>query len=561
MHTSELVLGIDVGSVTVGVAVVNAMKEVVYDDYRFHHGEVEATLMHMLAGYEGLGKIRFVGATASTPGFICADLRYNNEVAAIAAARHESPQLRGLLLVGGEKFSLSLFDTNGHYQSTLSNTSCAAGTGSFLDQQAGRLGLSDTATLSDIAFQCTSSCPKIASRCAVFAKTDLIHAQQEGYQLDEISNGLCRGLAKNIVDTLFVSGSLPEEVVFCGGVSRNRSVASHISELSGCRLEIPEKGYLYGALGAALSLINDEAVEKLEKREPISSPAALFRKEESSRDYYHQPLTLSISEYPDFSSRQSYVYSDDGSPGVEVDIYEDPAADANWSGYLGIDIGSTSTKAVLVASGGAVISGFYTRTAGRPLAAVQTIFSAIADIEQRYGRSFEVVACGTTGSGRKFIGSIIGADTVVDEITAHARAALELNPAVDTIIEIGGQDAKFTTLADGRVTASTMNNVCAAGTGSFIEEQAAKLGCRIDEYSKRTEGVAAPMVSDRCTVFMERDINHLLSEGYGVDEVLAAALHSVRENYLLKVASESNIGEVIFFQGATAKKPLPGGRL
>jgi activator of 2-hydroxyglutaryl-CoA dehydratase len=118
----------------------------------------------------------------------------------------------------------------------------------------------------------------------------------------------------------------------------------------------------------------------------------------------------------------------------------------------------------------------------------------------------------------------------------------QLNPEVDTIIEIGGQDAKFTTLKDGRVTFSNMNNVCAAGTGSFIEEQAARLGCPVRDYSRRAEAVRAPLASDRCTVFMERDINHYLSEGYSVDEVLASALHAVRENYLLKVATEKNIG-------------------
>ncbi|HMA86907.1 MAG TPA: acyl-CoA dehydratase activase-related protein, partial [Desulfosalsimonadaceae bacterium] len=160
---------------------------------------------------------------------------------------------------------------------------------------------------------------------------------------------------------------------------------------------------------------------------------------------------------------------------------------------------------------------------------------------------------GTTGSGRKFVGRIIGADLIIDEITAHARAACELNPDVDTIIEIGGQDSKFTTLKDGMVTSSIMNTVCAAGTGSFIEEQAQKLGCPLSEYSDRAEKIWSPVANDRCTVFMERDINYYLSRGYTVDEVLATALHSVRENYLTKVAEESSIGDVIFFQGATAK--------
>ena len=147
----------------------------------------------------------------------------------------------------------------------------------------------------------------------------------------------------------------------------------------------------------------------------------------------------------------------------------------------------------------------------------------------------------------------VAADLVLDEITAHARAAFELDNGVDTIIEIGGQDAKFTTMRNGMVTSSTMNTVCAAGTGSFIEEQAMKLGCPLEEYSQRTEGVASPVSSDRCTVFMERDMNHFLSEGYGVNEVLASALHSVRDNYLTKVASMGKIGDKVLFQGATAK--------
>lgn len=141
----------------------------------------------------------------------------------------------------------------------------------------------------------------------------------------------------------------------------------------------------------------------------------------------------------------------------------------------------------------------------------------------------------------------------MDEITAHARAAHELNPDVDTIIEIGGQDSKFTTLNNGMVTFSVMNTVCAAGTGGFIEEQAAKLGVDLSEYASRTKGVSSPITSDRCTVFMERDINYYLSLGYSVNEVLAAALHSIRENYLNKVAVESSIGRVVCFQGATAK--------
>jgi predicted CoA-substrate-specific enzyme activase len=160
---------------------------------------------------------------------------------------------------------------------------------------------------------------------------------------------------------------------------------------------------------------------------------------------------------------------------------------------------------------------------------------------------------GTTGSGRKFIGKILNADLTIDEITSHARAAFELNPLTDTIIEIGGQDAKFTLMHNGSVTFSQMNSVCAAGTGSFLQEQAEKLGCSVTDYAHMVENTCAPLASDRCAVFMERDIIQLLNTGYSVNEILATALHSVTENYLQKVATEAAIGNNICFQGATAK--------
>ena len=199
------------------------------------------------------------------------------------------------------------------------------------------------------------------------------------------------------------------------------------------------------------------------------------------------------------------------------------------------------------------VAGFYTYTAGKPLSAVKSILEAIENISRQKKIEFTIAGVGTTGSGRKFIGKILNADLIIDEITSHARAAYELNPQTDTIIEIGGQDAKFTLMHNGSVTFSQMNSVCAAGTGSFLQEQAKKLGCSLSDYSRKAENVSAPLASDRCAVFMERDISQLLNNGYSVNEILATALHSVTENYLKKVATEASIGQNICFQGATAK--------
>ncbi|KJR96445.1 MAG: CoA activase [Desulfobulbaceae bacterium BRH_c16a] len=556
MTSYSAVLGIDVGSVAAGVAVMDNNRQILFSGYAFHHGDIAGTLTGLLKDQD-LGSIRYLAATTSTPSSVKTENRLNNRMAEITAAKRYHQSMRGLLVVGGEKFSFSTFDAEGHYLGSAANTSCAAGTGSFLDQQAGRLKLHGIEELSKIACTCTGKCPQIASRCAVFAKTDLIHAQQEGYQLDEISDGLCHGLAKNIVDTLFSSTKPPQgKIVFCGGVAKNKAVAGHISDLTGLSLTIPGNGHLYGAIGACL-LLQQELENNNETIAPVSIETMnqLFETAESpAREYFYPPLQLHLSSYPDFTDHTQYL-TKRGENGmeVEVDLYLPLERGQKIEAYLGIDIGSTSTKAAIIDESGDLVAGFYTRTAGRPLMAVQNIFSAIDELQQNNDVAISIRQSGTTGSGRKFIGKLIGADAIIDEITAHARAACHLNPEVDTIIEIGGQDAKFTTLKNGRVTFSTMNNVCAAGTGSFIEEQAAKLGCPVEEYSARAENLRAPMTSDRCTVFMERDMNHFLSEGYDINEVLASALHSVRENYLLKVATENNIGKTILFQGATAK--------
>jgi len=546
------VLGIDIGSVAATVVVVDKKGAILQTGYDFHQGDIPGCLARLLADVD-MTSIAGVAATADTPAMVFADRRYDQQIALIRTARAFYPEAGGILCVGGEKFKLICFDENGEYAGSRTNTSCAAGTGSFLDQQANRLNLSGIAELSEIASANRDRVPRIATRCAVFAKTDLIHAQQEGYGLAEISEGLCRGLAKNLADTLFYKDQPASPLVFCGGVSRNKAVADHVRELTGARLIVDELSHCYEAIGAAYHLLDEGPALEGGR---FCEAADLVACRQSARQYDNPPLTLKYSAYPDFGSLMKYeftVASDRYQNTVEVDVYEDLAQQQALSVYLGIDIGSTSTKAVWLCPEKTVIAGFYTKTAGRPVDSMRGVLAAMDDLIEKQHLNLRVLGAGTTGSGRKFVGRIIGADLVIDEITAHARAACELNPQVDTIIEIGGQDSKFTTLQGGRVTRSIMNTVCAAGTGSFIEEQAQKLGCPLSEYAARAEKVHSPLANDRCTVFMERDINYYLSRGTSVDEVLAAALHSVRENYLTKVAEEQSIGEVIFFQGATAK--------
>ena len=551
MSSYPNILGIDIGSVTIAAAAVNPRKQIMQSAYEFHHGNTASKLADILGKFDLTG-IGAIAATESTPAIVKVTQRFDSRVAVMKAVRRFHAKAGCILLVGGEKFGLIRLDEHGNYLGYKSNTGCAAGTGSFLDQQARRLNLSGASELSRIALSNQGDVPRIASRCAVFAKTDLVHAQQEGCTLPAICDGLCLGLARNIVDTLFSGDDVDGPIIFTGGVSLNRAVVKHLRVLTGKEI-ICDDTLLYAAVGAALSLADEE---RLPAASGIQSPEDVLIAGHTRLQYVHEPLELNLSDYPDFEGLESYRFSaaDSKNTGpVEVDIYVNLKPGRPVAAYLGIDVGSTSTKAVLLDKAKTVLAGFYTRTAGKPVAAVQAIFGAVRDMMLKTGIDLSIVGAGTTGAGRKFIGKIIGADMAVDEITTHARAAVEIDPQVDTIIEIGGQDAKFTTLQNGRVTFSAMNNVCAAGTGSFIEEQAQKLGCPLTEYAARADRRRSPMASDRCTVFMERDLNHYLNEGYPVDDMLAAVLHSVCENYLTKVAVEKSIGRVISFQGATAK--------
>ena len=201
------------------------------------------TLTRLLA-LQCLDSVEFAAKTAGTPEFIRAELCVDEQVAMLRAARQFYPEdLSALLHVGGEKFSLSRFDTQGNYTGARHNTSCAAGTGSFLDQQAGRLKLTGSGEISRMALENKGQRPDIATRCAVFAKTDLIHAQQEGYDIPQICDGLCYGLAKNIANTLFKQRLPSGTIVFCGGVARNTAVRSHLEFLLGISL-VTDKVYL-----------------------------------------------------------------------------------------------------------------------------------------------------------------------------------------------------------------------------------------------------------------------------------------------------------------------------
>jgi predicted CoA-substrate-specific enzyme activase len=534
-------LGIDIGSAFVSAVLLDENGRILSDAYARHEGDIPGTLRGLLENID-LSQAKFAGCTGSgAEGILGLPRAFDPVVAIVDGSRLAAPQARNILYIGAGSYHLIRLSAKGEYQRHTSNSACASGTGAFLDQQAYRLNFRPE-ELSERAESC-KSCPAVATRCSVFAKTDMIHLQQDGFPPEDIAAGLCRGLARSTVDALLQGQRIAGRTVAVGGVARNRSVVRGLNEQLGFIVLVPEHPELVAAAGAAV------AAERAGVRMEIDLEKIAARAERAAEQALRPPLRLTLSDYPDFDPAVSYVDGND----TEVALIRNHAPGSEIRVVLGIDIGSTSTKCTLVDEERRMVALLYRNTAGDPIGATRHLFTAILSLAEKRGIHFEVLAAGTTGSGRKLIGRVLGAELERDEITAHAVAATFLDPGVNTILEIGGQDAKFTQLENGVVYNSVMNYVCAAGTGSFIEEQARKLGISISEYADFVTDVSAPITSDRCTVFMERDLDLLLSSGWSRREVAAAVLHSVRDNYLNKVVNGLRIGDRVYFQGATAR--------
>ncbi|MGE5359352.1 MAG: acyl-CoA dehydratase activase [Bacteroidales bacterium] len=417
------------------------------------------------------------------------------------------------------------------------NGDCAAGTGGFLDQQAARLrfGVED---IGDIVLA-TERAPSIAGRCSVFAKSDMIHAQQKGYKPEEVLKGLCEAVARNFKSAITRGKKIVPEVAFVGGVASNRGVVQAIEKVFDWKpgtLKVPADHTAYGAIGAVL----------------LGEEASRGGQRSSSRAFEFGQLSAD-TQFPTVPklTMDNVVLLRDRMKAV------DPATLAGVTdAFLGIDIGSVSTNLVVLDTECRVLKEIYLRTEARPIEAVSR---GLREIERDLGGKIRIQGVGTTGSGRELIGELVGADTVNDEITAHKTGAAFIDKTmlglgVDTIFEIGGQDAKYISLESGIVTDFAMNEACAAGTGSFLEERARELGVNIiGEFAEIALGNDVPIkLGERCTVFMERDVNSYLQRGADLGRVVAGLAYSVATNYINRVVRGRKIGDVIFFQGGTA---------
>ena len=528
-------IGLDCGNTTVKLVLLSPTGELLWSKIAAHRGSAIPAARRLLgellqwdSGVCGCPVV-LTGSAGERLLEICPGLSNLGDIPAIhRGVILLAPEARSVIEIGSQSARfLTGFGSELPPQFAV-NEHCAGGTGSFFEDQMSRLGLR-IEDYSNLVAQ-AESIPRLSGRCAVFAKTDIIHRQQEGIPTPDILLGLCYAMVRNYKAVIVRSLPVERPVALCGGVAQNAGVVQAVKAVFGLEEEdliIPDPFLHAAAVGAALAAQEAETCSMGELLASLcGQPAAAGRL--VRRSPLSQPAGASLT--------------DPASSGV---IPLEGCA-------LGIDVGSTSTDLVLMDPDGGLIDFQYLRTAGDPEGAVRR---GLEHLRERFGE-LPLLAVGVTGSGRERIGRLIGADAVRDEITAQARAAVHWVPDADTVFEIGGQDSKYISLQGGQVADFQMNKICAAGTGSFVEEQAARMGIPLEEFGPLALTAQAPVeLGERCTVFIETAIQSALAQGASQAEVAAGLCQSIVRNYLHKVVGSKLVGRRIVLQGGVAYNP------
>lgn len=539
----SLYLGIDVGSVSANTVVMDDRREVLEEHYTRIKGQPLQTVQKVLEEIlqripqEDFRSLSFTGIGGKLLSELLGGNFVNEIIAHAKAVQHFYPQIRTIIDIGGEDSKLILLEEEGNHFKIgdfSMNTLCAAGTGSFLDQQASRLGLT-IEEFGQLALK-SENPPRIAGRCSVFAKSDMIHLQQIATPDYDIVAGLCYALARNFKSNIGKGKIFAKPISFQGGVAANvgmRRAFLDVLEVSDGELVIPKHFASMGAIGAVLVNQENPGTPK--------GWSGLTRLRQYLREYKEEETPL---KHLCLSSGHLHRI-EEANPSINL------SEGVKIEAYLGIDVGSISTNLVVIDREKRVLSKRYLMTAGRPIEAVRL---GLQEIGEEIGDRAEIKGVGTTGSGRYLTADFVGADLVRNEITAQATAAIHIDPQVDTIFEIGGQDSKYISLNNGVVVDFEMNKVCAAGTGSFLEEQAEKLDISIKgQFGSMALTAKNPVrMGERCTVFIESDLVHHQQRGAEKDDLIAGLSYSIVQNYLNRVVGDRRIGDRIFFQGGTA---------
>ena len=534
-------VGLDVGSTTVKIVVMNSNLDTIYTNYTRHFSDTKKTVCDVLeklvSDYpDNTFTVNLTGSGAMSAATFL-DLPFIQEVISCKRAVEKYiPQTDVVIELGGEDAKIIYFDK---FMEQRMNGTCAGGTGAFLDQMASLLN-TDTSGLNELAKNYETIYP-IASRCGVFAKTDIQPLLNEGARKEDIAASIFQAVVNQTISGLACGRPIRGKVAFLGGplsyLSELRKRFIETLNLKDDEIIVPVEAHLLVAKGAALNSSHDNPISA----QRLKSKIGMLK---SSKDQSSQPLAplfYANSDYEAFKQRH------DKDKVKRVDF-------KNFSGdcFIGIDAGSTTTKIAVIDRDGNLLYSLYQNNGGNPLNSVKEMLKKLYS-EMPSGAKIRY--CGVTGYGEKLIQTALNVDLSEIETIAHYTAAKQFMPNVTSIVDIGGQDMKYIKIKNGNIDNIMLNEACSSGCGSFIETFAKSLNLTLDEFVSAALSAKTPVdLGSRCTVFMNSKIKQAQKEGYSVGDISAGLSYSVIKNAIqkvMKVRDVNTLGDHIVVQGGT----------
>ena len=541
-QTPRHLLGIDIGSTTVKIAILDHDSHLLFSDYKRHFADIQNTLADLLdEACHSLGEISAAPVITGSGGLTLAnhlEVPFVQEVIAVSTSLEKlAPKTDVAIELGGEDAKIIYFE-GGNVEQRM-NGICAGGTGSFIDQMASLLQ-TDAPGLNEYAKNYKALYP-IAARCGVFAKTDIQPLINEGATKEDLAASIFQAVVNQTISGLACGKPIRGHVAFLGGplhfLSELKTAFIRTLNLDEEHTIVPENSHLFAAIGSALNSKEDaKDVSLLSMRDRLRAAIAMDFEVDRM-----EPLFASKEDYQAFNRRQSKYNVKTG----ELSTYRGNC-------YLGIDAGSTTTKAALVGEDGSLLYSFYSNNNGNPLA---TSIRAIQEIYEQLPAGARIAWSCSTGYGEALIKAALMLDEGEVETVSHYYAAAFFDPEVDCILDIGGQDMKCIKIKDQTVDSVQLNEACSSGCGSFIETFAKSLNYSVQDFAKAALFAEHPIdLGTRCTVFMNSKVKQAQKEGASVADISAGLAYSVIKNALykiIKVSDASELGRHIVVQGGT----------
>ena len=533
-------LGIDIGSTTVKIALLNKDGEIIFSDYQRHYANIQETLAAIIEkAYDEFGDLPVAPVITGSGGLTLSkylNVPFVQEVVAVATSLKDyAPHTDVAIELGGEDAKIIYF-TGGIDQRM--NGICAGGTGSFIDQMATLLK-TDASGLNEYAKNYKAIYP-IAARCGVFAKTDIQPLINEGATKEDLSASIFQAVVNQTISGLACGKPIRGNVAFLGGplhfLTELKQAFIRTLGLEGDQIIAPEHSHLFAASGAAMNA-KEEDMSSLGKLHTDLSQEIKMEFEVTRME----PLFKDQAEYDDFLQKHA-----------QNDVKKGDFASYKGNLFLGIDAGSTTTKVAVIGEDGSLLYSFYSNNNGSPL---KTAIKAIKDIYSKMPAEAQIVRSCSTGYGEALLKAALLLDEGEVETVAHYNAAAFFEPEVDCILDIGGQDMKCIKIKNHSVDKVQLNEACSSGCGSFIETFAKSLNYEVADFAKVALFAENPIdLGSRCTVFMNSKVKQAQKEGASVADISAGLAYSVIKNALLKViklTDPKDLGEKVVVQGGT----------